>query len=182
MKYLDEFVRCPRASDLLALKLFPNAKEITESFAAYTAVRAHLDVDLGDPKVAVLCVGDGHVPRTAAVFAFRSAWTCFSVDPAMRPRKWPVDRLRTYRGRVPGWIPAHGVPTYRRAIVVAVHSHASLRASVYAGLLLAPRVSAVSIPCCFRDDINGADVVYEDAEILSPHRKVSVWSDAQKSS
>lgn len=43
-RYLDEFVRCRCAPDLLARKLFPNAKEVTESFAAYAAVRKHADV------------------------------------------------------------------------------------------------------------------------------------------
>lgn len=34
-RYLDEFVRFSRSPELLSLKLFPNAKEITESFGAY---------------------------------------------------------------------------------------------------------------------------------------------------
>lgn len=34
-RYLDEFVRFSRSPETLTLKLFPNAKEITESFGAY---------------------------------------------------------------------------------------------------------------------------------------------------
>lgn len=45
--YLDEFVRFSRSPELLSLKLFPNAKEITESFGAYAAVREHLQLDFG---------------------------------------------------------------------------------------------------------------------------------------
>lgn len=185
-RYLDEFVRCRCAPDMLTRKLFPNAKEITESFGAYNAAREHLHVSFGDASIAVLCVGDGHVPRTAATFAFRSAWTCLSVDPLMRDG-WTsnthgVARLHAYRAKVDlvaGWkVPGDFSRAFDRAIVVAVHSHASLRASIETARQLAPRVSAISIPCCFKDDVGAALVVNDDYGILSPHRRVFVWRDA----
>lgn len=190
-RYIDEFIHDSRAPDMLRWKLFPNAKEITESFGAYTAVRKHLDVDLADTTRAVLCVGDGRVPRTAATFALRSAWTCFSVDPAMKVR-WVasfvdgkhmcvIPRVHAYRAKVldvGGWRPnAQHVQAFSYCVVVAVHSHASLRASVRVAQLLAPRVSVVSMPCCFRDDMGNADVTYDDMNVSSPHRRVYVWKD-----
>lgn len=186
-RYFDELVRCRCAPELLALKLFPNAKEITETFAAYAAVREHFAGTLafGRACVAMLAVGDGHVPRTAATFALRSAWTCFSVDPAMR-EEWTrgsrIARLHAYRDQVlnvGGWYPeaAHEL-AFTRCIVVAVHSHASLRASVQAAKALAERVSVVSIPCCVPDDIGPPTTSYEDTGITSRQRRVNVWEAA----
>lgn len=188
-RYIDEFIRDSRAPDMLRWKLFPNAKEITESFSIYAIVRDVLGLDLADPTIAMLCVGDGRVPRTAATFALRSAWTCFSVDPAMKVR-WGasfglsttiIPRLHAYRAKVldvGGWYPdERHVRAFSQCVVVAVHSHASLRASVRVAQLLAPRVSVVSMPCCFKDDMDNADLIYDDMGVLSPHRRVYVWKD-----
>lgn len=37
-RYINEFIRLRGAPDLLALGVFPNAKEITETMAAWSAV------------------------------------------------------------------------------------------------------------------------------------------------
>lgn len=184
-RYLDEFVRFSRSPELLSLKLFPNAKEITESFGAYAAVREHLRLDFGDPSICVLAVGDGFVPRTAATFAMRSRWTCFSVDPNMRDRGWSrkVERLHAYRDLVKcfgdGWVPPKDHwRKYSRCVLVGVHSHASLISSISAARRLSGRISVASIPCCVKHDYDRpADVVYEDREIMSPARRVHVWRD-----
>lgn len=192
-RYIDEFIHDSRAPDMLRWKLFPNAKEITESFSAYAIVRDVLGLDLSDPTIAVLCVGDGRVPRTAATFALRSAWTCFSVDPAMKVRwgssfvdgkhRCVIPRVHAYRAKVldvGGWRPdALHVQAFRHCVVVAVHSHASLRASIRVAQLLAPCVSVVSMPCCFKDDMGNADVIYDDMNVSSPHRRVYVWKDVK---
>ena len=184
-KYIEELLGLSVAPDMLQLKLFPNSKEITESFGAYAAARDILALDRSDPTIAVLCVGDGHAPRTAATFALRSAWSCFSVDPVMRFKRWNVPRLYTYRDKVAstghGWhAPRPHFRAYSRAILVAVHSHASLAASVSAAFTLAPQVSIVSMPCCVEQDLDWttASLVRHDMHITSPHRDVYVWKDA----
>ncbi len=172
---------------MLALKLFPNAKEITESFGAYAAVRRHLHLDFSDPSISVLCVGDGHAPRTAATFAMRSCWMCFSVDPNMRPRGWErkIERLHAYRDAVKGFgngwnPPEEHYRKYSRCIMVGVHSHASLISSISAARRLSKNVSVVSIPCCVKHDYDAMwHERYDDAEIMSPHRNVYVWRDIQ---
>ena len=186
MSYIDEFITFSRSHEMLALKLFPNAKEITESFAAYAAVRAHVDADLKNENIAVLCVGDGRVPRTAATFAMRSRWTCFSVDPAMK-EKWTkreiVPRLQAFSRKIEdvgfnsyfGTSPSLG---FDHAIVVAVHSHASLLESLHAARDLSSKVSVVSMPCCVKEDLYNPDVSYEDMGIDSPARRVNIWRAA----
>ena len=72
-RHIDELIGCACFPDLLERKFFPNGKEITESAAAYHYVRWHLPrFALRDPDIAMVSVGDGHTPRTAAMFAFRS--------------------------------------------------------------------------------------------------------------
>jgi hypothetical protein len=58
--------------------VFPNAKELTESFAANNAIRIHLagEYTPGDERVTVIAVGDGNTPRTAALCAFLTKWQC----------------------------------------------------------------------------------------------------------
>ena len=77
-RYLNDFIKLNKsAADMLNLGLFPNAKEITESYSAFNAVKTKLkQYELGDPGVTVVSVGDGRTPRTAALFAFRTKWQC----------------------------------------------------------------------------------------------------------
>ena len=133
-RYLDEFVGLTCAPDLLALRVFPNAKEITESMAAYHAVRSHLwrTFKPGDSSVTLVAVGDGCTPRTAALFAMRTAWTCHSVDPRLRATDWAVRRLTCWPNKI-----EDVARVAERAIIVAVHSHADLHASIAA--VRAPR-------------------------------------------
>ena len=100
-KYLNSLVNLRCGPDMLLLRLFPNAKEVTESFGAYEAVAKHLrDFPRKDPNIRLVVVGDGHTPRTAATFAFRSAWECYSVDPVLNNKKWDVERLMCFRSRI----------------------------------------------------------------------------------
>lgn len=86
-RYVDEFLGLRCAPELLEMRLFPNGKEITESMSAYSAARKYVSClpgfALNDPNVSVICVGDGHQPRTATLFAMRTAWSTYSVDPLL---------------------------------------------------------------------------------------------------
>jgi len=76
MRYVNEMLRLSCAPELLRLKLFPDAKELTESFSAYNAIRTHLADEFkpADGRVTLIAVGDGHTPRTAALCAFLTQW------------------------------------------------------------------------------------------------------------
>jgi len=179
IRYLNEFCGLKCAPDLLALKLFPNAKEISESFAAYNAVRKHLakqkkGVALNESGITVVAVGDGCTPRTAATFAFRSAWNCISVDPALKESKKynKISRLHL----IPKLIEDVKIENDGHVIIVAVHSHAPLEAALAA--VSAKRVSVVAIPCCKKQSLHvKPDHVYLDWGIWSPERMVMVWEN-----
>lgn len=178
--YFDELVKCPVGARLLSLNVWPDAKEVSESLGAYAAVRRYLpDLLLSDRTVTVIVVGDGSTPRTAATFALRSAWQCHSVDPTLartqggwwKPTGGPIDRLHINPCRVEDARFVCDGP----AIIVAVHSHATLPAALAS--VVAPRVAVVAMPCCVPQVIDGQepDVIYEDHGILSPMRRVMVW-------
>ena len=169
---LDQIARC--RDDLLRLNLYPNAKEITESLAAYRAVKRALgDVrDLGDPARTAVVVGDGCTPRTAAVLAFRTRWRLYSVDPQLRTdERWgQVERLTVVPLRIEDWSLTLDGP----AVVVAVHSHASLGEAVLR--VRAPELAVVAIPCCVAQETGSLpDLEYEDWGVWSEKRTVQVW-------
>jgi len=157
---------------MLALKLFPNAKELTESVAAYNAVRKTRLFQLNDPSVTLISVGDGCTPRTAAMFAFRSAWRCWSVDPRLRSDWSAVQRLHVKPQRVEDCEPMHT----DKLVIVAVHSHAPL--DVACQKFTAEQRVVIAIPCCVpQERERPPDFEYVDKGIWSPQNKVMVWID-----
>ena len=100
-RYVTELLKLACAPELVRLRLFPDAKELTESFAANNAARSFLyprgaergRVDPADAAVTCVAVGDGTTPRTAALFAFLTRWHCVAVDPEMVEwREWKKRR------------------------------------------------------------------------------------------
>ena len=94
LRYLNEFIKLRCAPELLTLRVFPDAKEITEAMSVLSAWRAHiLPLAAALPPAAagerrcIVCVGDGCTPRSAALFAFMTqGWEAISVDPEMKAR------------------------------------------------------------------------------------------------
>lgn len=184
--YLNEFVNLKCAPDLLALGLYPNAKEITESMAVYRAVVRHLPVKLNDPNTKVFVLGDGSTPRTAALFAFRSAWTAYSIDPALKHWKVPNGAIRPRRLRT---LPQKAEDTtllYNTFnppyswVVVAPHSHANLQGFLdkIQHIKRYNPIHVVTMPCCVDQAVAGRpfpDIKYDDWGIFSPQRAIMVW-------
>ncbi len=154
------------------LPLFPNIKEWTESLAAFYAVSQHFQDAFSDENVHVACVGDGSTPRTAAMFALRTAWNCFSIDPMLKPKPFHagIKRLNV----VPRKIQDFHLDV-ERLIIVCVHSHAPVSSTLSS--LKATRRSMVFIPCCSNSGKmpDNAKFVYDDERILSEKNKVYVW-------
>ncbi len=94
-KYLNRYIRLKASADMQALELFPNLKEIQESFSIFNVIESYIlkrDTNIDRNKENhVLCfvVGDGTTPRTAAVINFMTKWDTISCDPIMRnPAKY----------------------------------------------------------------------------------------------
>lgn len=175
-RYLDQFIRSKAGSRLAALRIFPNAKEVSESYAARAAALRYRDrFPLDDRDTLFVSVGDGSTPRTAATFALQSAWQCHSVDSVLRPD----------RGRAGGW---HSIPrlhihpvrieecrfTATRIVIAAVHSHASMAATL--ARVKADEVLLIAMPCCVPIDLDEPPAeVYDDTHVLSPRRTIHIW-------
>lgn len=172
-RYFDELLRLKCGPDLLAGRLFPNSKEVTESFGAFRAVQKHMGAQaFGDAGIMLVDVGCGGTPRTAAVFAYRTRWHCVAIDPKLNvERTYGINRLYCVRGRVPETKWTHP----GTVVVTAVHCHARL-ADIVASIH-APRLVIVAIPCCVPMKLDGVEPVgdYMDWGIHSPHRRVLVY-------
>ena len=173
LKYAGEIFGLSCGPDLLALRLFPNLKEISESFGCFDAVRYRLqEYDLKDPDVNLVSVGDGCTPRTAATFALRTAWKCYSIDPRLKggTLRWSaVKNLIIVKDRVQNFYLES-----EKVVVVCVHSHVSLSESIEG--IRAKKLSVVAIPCCVSLRLRGEpDIQYEEAGIISPCRTVKIW-------
>jgi hypothetical protein len=175
-KYLNDLLDSKCGADMLGWKLFPNAKEVAESFGCYYAVGQHLQqwgLDWKNANTTVVVVGDGSTPRTGAVFALRSKWSAISIDPEMKDKSWPVDRLTTIKKRIQDYhIKIDGT-----AIIVHCHSHARLDESLKS--IQADRRIIVAMPCCVPQFVEGKPhhIEYRDKYIPGPHNLIKIWNE-----
>lgn len=84
--HLNSFLHSDCAPVLMAMGLFSNGQDVTESMACLHAVDKHLPtIRFADKSTVCLVVGDGVALRTAALFAMRTKWRrIISVD-GVRP-------------------------------------------------------------------------------------------------
>jgi len=182
-RYMDEFLSLTCAPELLRLRLFPNSKELTESMAVLHAVRSVPALARlfppSDSSVTCLCIGDGTTPRTAALAAYRTSWTCIAVDPLMdaESEEWRgIDRLTALRAKI------EDIPLLhcQKCLLVMVHAHVGLKASLER-VRWQHALGVVAIPCCnwYKEiQMELAEPIFEqdDPHIVSPHRLVRVWA------
>ena len=144
-RYLEEFVSLRCAADLLALKLYPNAKEITEALGLFHAVAPFRQLKKCLGHRTALVVGDGVTPRLGAMLAFRMPWTVVSVDPEMRRTDWDIHGLTCVKSKVESISPVDcaGGP----AVLFLPHSHAPTDVCV-TKLVNYSRLTIVNMPCC----------------------------------
>lgn len=182
--HVGEYLTLRCMPDLAASGVYPNAKELTESMAAYAAVRKYLTphiVAFRDPSVLLIAVGDGSTPRTAAMFALRSRWHCMSIDPVAKQRVWRgdhdriIERLEIVPTRIEDIAIKHAGPV----VIAAVHSHARLEATLAS--IIAPAIHIVAMPCCVPLRIRDVEPVasYADPHCWSAHRRVVVWANVK---
>lgn len=173
--YIYEIFRLKCSPDLIALGLFPNHKEWSESIAAYNAAVQFSGFSRSDSNVTVVVVGDGHTPRTGAMFAFRSNWNVISIDPNMRLlEKWSdIKRLKVVRDKVTD---RSETIKAEKAIIVGVHSHA--KASDSWNLVESKKKIFVNMPCCYESDMSFQySQSYRDDLIPSEKNKIEIYEN-----
>jgi hypothetical protein len=181
-KYIDWFFTLNCSVDLMILDVFPDAKEITETFSAFTAIRKLFKgtqnsngktdrPDVNDPSIKVIVIADGSTPRTAAFLAFMTKWTVFSVDPQMKD-KWvmqsSVKRLCCIRDKIENvYKDLPPDPT----LLILVHPHVNYPTirSCY------PTTPMIVIPCCVDYPRDKATGIYTDHGSWSERNEVFLY-------
>ena len=177
-RYIQEFFKLKCAPDLLGWHLFPNAKEVTESMAAFRGVMDFIatkeDLKSNDPSVILISVGDGVTPRTVALFAFRTSWECYSVDPLLRvENNYHIDRLTLFKNKIEDL--DMDFPD-RPVIIVSVHGHAKMRDML--DHIHGKTRHLLTIPCCEQHTIpNKPYIGYTDSNVWSEKNEIKIWLD-----
>lgn len=204
LEYLDQFLQLKCAPDLITMGLFPNSKEITETFAIWTALRRHIFPQLSTSSMdnrqnAIIVVGDGMTPRTAALCAYltKGAWQCYSVDPMLQYDTYADTtfinrRSITTADHCKQWQSIKGLRMARakiqtvsiqcrQAIVVMMHAHVAIEDAVAAVDASEGIVGIVTCPCCqwapFQQEWLGQapHQQYTDLRLLSVKNQMNVW-------
>lgn len=172
LRYIDEFLELK--SSPLIKDFFPNAKEITESFAAFNAIRQHFlktkKLSYTDQNVSLFSVGDGNYPRTGALFAVRTKWNCFSIDPKMNIDKpLNINKLTIFKDKIENL--KFNVDI---AVIVGVHSHANLQATLNS--ITANKKYVMMMPCCVPMELSFSPLFeYRDDAVFSPENNIKIW-------
>jgi len=173
-RYLDIFIGCKCAPDLLEHRLFPNTKEITESFAMYDASgKLPEGYEWNRKNVTCVVVGDGTKPRTGAMFAYRTAWNVVSIDPNMSNTYYgDINRFKTYKNRIEDL----KLEFNENTVIVLPHSHAKIQDCLDS--IKAPKRSIITMDCCVKNNLDTKpDVVYNDLDVWSPMNEIKIWRD-----
>ncbi|KCV73102.1 hypothetical protein H696_00647 [Fonticula alba] len=145
---------------------------------------------------ALLAVGDGSTPRGGIMFACRTKWQCFSIDPLMKVKgPWSeVNRLVPVRSTIQAFnLDDHcGDMEVKNIVLVLMHCHVGVNEALR--YLLPPyrktwpeKVGIISCPCCnfaqIQESLFGlppVDVWY-DVHCLSKDNEMRVWHVATPS-
>jgi hypothetical protein len=190
--YVDRFLKQNMvAADVILLGLFPDSKEISESMGALMGLY-HIGLDRNDENTIAFVVGDGHVPRTGGLLAFKTKWTVVSIDPKMRiteEKFKKIQRLHMIRNHIERVNIQYEIETaksipdinkFDTQLIIHVHSHAYLTNSI-SKLFTFDEVNkdkkrlAISIPCCVPDNLITPCKSYIDRFILSPKNRVNIY-------
>lgn len=179
-KYINRFVGLNSLEEFAKLKLFPNVKEVTESFSMYYTVKEqicqYLDTDKSMFDVCIIVVGDGVSPRTASLFAFLSKAEVHSIDPLMRVEEYKgkINRLSLYKDKI------EEVNIYTdktKVIILMPHAHAITEDS-WDCVGDVEDKWLVKMPCCTKDELSWNKFLeFEDKYNMSPKNKIQIWNN-----
>lgn len=184
-RYVNRFIALNSLEEFGRYGLFPNVKEVTESFSMYYAVTHKIipndpRIDKKEKNVRIFVVGDGVTPRTAAVFAFMTKWECISIDPQMRDRDYSgIRRLRVHDCKIEDY-PNH--PKYhpltddwnsKTNIIIMPHSHADIQRTW--DELVNDKTWLITMPCCVHHKMDMPCIEYRDKYVASPKNHIKIY-------
>lgn len=207
LEYLNQFLQLKCSSELIEMGLFPNVKEISESFSMWTALRKYifsqLSISNEKNENAIIVVGDGMTPRTAALCSYLSSgsWKCYSIDPLIQYDTYldmtfinkqsnttiehcllwkRIKGLRIIRDRI-----ERVSIECEKAIVILMHAHVHLDQTIQSINASKGIIGVITCPCCqfihfqqtfFQEKPHHQ---YHDLRLLSLQNQINVWSFPQ---
>lgn len=177
-KYIARFMAWNSAPDMLEMKLFPNIKEVAESMSMFYCVESLLmnwDEYIRDNRrnqnINVVVVGDGHRPRTGALFAYSTKWNVVSIDPEMKSVDYPIQRLKCYDCKV------EDVPDIdfgdEPLIIIYPHSHAPVQ--VGWDKFQSTRKWLIKMECCTKDKLDLPYYAFRDTNAITAANQIFIW-------
>jgi hypothetical protein len=175
---MTRLIELSSGPELLEKKLWPDAKELSESFACLEAFTRLIKPILPHPvsdkvgSCAIVAVGDGSTPRTAALFSYvlgREGWWSYAVDPQMGEKPCVGSQRDSTHPQTPGGDSVHSlgagyadiqnlfvhrgpieecVVTADTVVLVLMHAHVSLATAVACVNESAKNVYIITCPCC----------------------------------
>ncbi|RMH11322.1 MAG: hypothetical protein D6698_16690 [Gammaproteobacteria bacterium] len=166
-RLLDDFISLKASPDIIALRVFPDVKEITEAMGMLRSVPRER---YGEDLTAVV-VGDGSTPRLGALLAHVTKWQVHSIDPRLRAERIPTWTSKVRRLHI--WPQKfQNAPVRDADLLFLPHAHVSVREAMRA--ILGPQGVCYFNPCCTKPDLE-PEVVKVVLGILSPHNRILVY-------
>lgn len=178
-RYINRYISLSCSAELQEEKMFPNVKEITESFGMLNACMMleqwDSEITKDNTTVSVFVVGDGKKPRTAALIAFLTKWNCVSIDPIMEYTNTKIDRLTPFRTKIENITFKQTSETIR--IVLLPHSHAEITTTFKKLNRDNLKCWFITMPCCVPHNLNIPCVEYRDPHVMSEKNFIKIYSN-----
>ena len=171
-RYIDEFLNLKCNKDII--DFFPNAKEITESLGAFHAFKDYIvsPKEFYKNNFDIIVIGDGHQPRTGALFACMTPYSACSIDPVLRVEKsyWKkIINLNCIKDKVENI----KYKIINKTIFVLVHAHVHFSHFKH---LVKNGDYIINIPCCMDLKFSGNPIIsYIDKHIMSKKNRIDIY-------
>lgn len=179
-KYIARFLSWHSAADMLEQNMFPNIKEIAESMSMFYCVEEklmswdkYLKDNRGNNNVNIIVVGDGHRPRTGAVFAYSTKWKVISIDPEMKSTDHNIQRLECFKCKVED-MPQHDFGD-EPCIIILPHSHAPVQECW--NKFESTRKWLIKMECCTKDKLDLPYYAFRDVNAITQANQIFIWSN-----
>eukprot|EP01084_Bolivina_argentea_P087181 157496_1 len=201
-RYIDEFLSLKCVTDLIEHKVYPNAKEITESFSILHSLRkylnssskdfeSHYDYNFENKNVTALVIGDGSTPRIASLLCYITKWNnVYSIDPQLKIKKnksWNnIRHLKCLRSKIEDI--TIKINDNNNVIVIFMHSHVLLEESLLSISFNKQnnnkhKMAVITVPCCQYMNKHKTlynqqpDYTFTDISMASNKNTFYIWKD-----
>lgn len=182
-KYINRFISQNSSADMMGMELFPNVKEILESYSFLYLVEEKLskwdnNIQKSNPNIHCIVVGDGTKPRTAATMCFNTKWKVWSIDPELRIElQWEehIRNLSCVDEKIQDVWVNQGEPEV--VLIFLPHSHAPVQEcwnNIYKDH---PNKWLVKLECCTKDELPWEHFVFKDKYLMSSANKFKIWNN-----